>query len=110
MDEERGEGTRGPSWWDVEELHKRVETQYNCQVLYLATCTRTRKEGRYGWWVQAAAHEPKALSRPARAVGAAAFRGNSGARTYTAALWLALLNLLDALDDKRIAAEQQQLF
>jgi len=103
-------GQYGPSWWDVERAHEAIEAEFDCQVLYTATCTRTGKEGRYGWWVSASAHPRRRLNAPPRAVGATAFRGNGGAKTYTAALYLALVYLRDKLEGEAESAEQAALF
>lgn len=103
-------GQYGPSWWDVEQLHERIEAQYDCQVAYHATCTRTGASGRYGWWIRAGAFERKRLDGLARAWGGYAFRGNGGAKTYTAAMWMALSALEDALNERKTAAEQRSLF
>jgi hypothetical protein len=103
-------GQYGPSWWDVERAHEELEREFDCQVLYTATCTKTGKEGRYGWWIRATAHPPRKLNAAPRAVGAAAFRGNSGAKTYTAAMHLALLHLRFKLEEKEEGAEQASMF
>lgn len=110
MPEDTTGGQYGPSWWDVEQAHARIEAKYDCAVVYLATCTKSAKEGRYGWWLQACAKDRKRLDGPSRAVGAAAFRGNAGAKTYTSAMWLALVYLEEKLEGRRSGAEQAALF
>lgn len=99
-------GEHGPSWYDVEQMHAYLQTAHDVGIVYEATCTLSRSTGRYGWWVRACARPPKRLGLPNIAVGAYAFRGNGGARTYTAALYQALLDLQDGLDGPRGEAKR----
>lgn len=90
----------GPSWWDVERRVDDVETRHDCQVVVTLLCTREKGRGITGWTVYAKAHERKKLSAQALQCGTAALRGNRGAKTLPAALYQALLELDEKLQDE----------
>jgi len=97
MGEDVTGGQYGPSWWDVERTQETLCSRYDIAVVYVATCTRSSQTGRYGWWIRAEAKRPKKLGDPAVAVGAYSFRGPGGTKTYTSAMYMALLDLEEAL-------------
>jgi hypothetical protein len=103
-------GGQGPTYWDVERLLESVERVYNVKVVFLITCMKTGYAGQLTWYVRANGHEPKHLDKLPRNVGAANFRGNDGASTMPAAMYLALVRLDEQLGIVSSVATQTALF
>jgi len=103
-------GQYGPSWWDVERAHESIEKEFDCQVAYSITYSGKAKGGNGAWWIRAGAYTPRRINVEARAWGAYGFRGNSGAKTLSAAMHMALLHLRCKLEEKEEGAKQASMF
>jgi len=100
----------GPAWFDVEVYQEQIERLYGIQVVYVTTCVAVKGGGRRSWWVRAEARTPKQLDKPAGRAGGYGFRGNGGASTMAAAMYMALAKLDEVLGANQGVAEQRAMF
>ena len=100
----------GPAWYDVEVYQEAIERLYDVQIVFVTTCVSVKGGGRRSWWVRAEARVPKSLDKPASRAGGYGFRGNGGASTMAAAMYMALAKLDEVMGERRSGAEQQAMF
>jgi len=103
--EQKDRSEYGPSWRDVEQYTERLQITHDCAVVVTLLPNLERGKGVWSWTVYAKAHVPKRLHEQALQCGTSALRGNRGAKTLPAALYLALLELDEKLRDNGGQAE-----
>lgn len=87
----------GPTWAEVEEYCIDLATRYGGQVAVYCIPPCRRPPSPQNWQITCQYHTRGRLDEPPVARSGYSFRGNSGARSMPAALFIALQLLEDAL-------------
>lgn len=104
------ESTRGPGYWDVQELMRTIKEAYTGDVFFETSCHLNRADGRVHWWVIAKVRIWKGRLNCDWVQTGAQFLGNGGAKTMPAAMHIALSGCLDKLEARQQEAERQARF
>jgi len=103
-------GTNGPTWGDVHDYVDRLQGRWKVHVVVCTRFWETGKPPRRSASVVVEARESQAVGAQVRAQGHASFRGNAGARTMPAAIWVALSELEGKLEGIETVAQARMAF
>jgi hypothetical protein len=110
MPENPNEKTYGPSWWDVERLQASLRKVYH-RDLMINVCPCENPHSGATYWTITIQTAEKGTAFSKSIIGASAtFKGNCGAKTITAAIYMALLELDEKLGERQAQAKQAALF
>lgn len=104
------ESTRGPGYWDVQEMMKVIKAHYTGDVFFETSCHLDRADGRVRWWVVAKVRIWKGRLDCDWVQAGWQFLGTGGTKTMPAAMYFALSSCLDKLQARQQEAERQARF
>lgn len=103
------QGSNGPSWFEVCQFCTEFEATLSLRVgftVHPAHALRRYEAG--ALWVRASCYDPD-TKRSDVVVGGAQFKGNSGTKTFPAAMYAALLDVWEKAENWRDGYEQSEM-